>query len=73
MTIKNDLRLLSDYVFIDYTDTLKMKLNFTCVKDSLCKDNLISEKTYYNAYLSIDKKRQKTYIKCGSYSLLVKE
>ena len=72
MTIKNDLYLLANYTdFTNYSDILYSKYNFECVKDSLLKDGQISEKTFNNAYLHIDKKHRKTYIICNSYKLRI--
>ena len=72
MSYKTDIAIISSYLdYTDYSDIIKSKFNFECVKDCLCKDGVISEKTYNNAYLHIDKKHHKTYILCGCYKLRI--
>lgn len=72
MSYKKDLELLKGYITpTNYGDILQSRFNFECVKDFLCKDGIISDKTFNNAYLHIDKNKKKTYLCCGSYSLRI--
>ena len=64
MTIKNDLLTIRQYFNTDgdsikelyKDDEIKLKTEFNMLVDSLQKDNVISEKTARNVYLSRNKK-----------------
>lgn len=74
MTIKNDLQIIKSYFSItkeEYkNDKIKAKTEFNNITDFLCKDGLISEKTYNNAYLTSNK-RNDILILCNSYKLKI--
>lgn len=52
----------------DFTDEIKTKERFNYMVDNLNRDNLISDKTARNVYLSMKCKRLKASIVCGSYT-----
>lgn len=73
MSYLNDMEFVSNYIDfdIDFSDDIKTKEAFNYLIDNLTSDNLISEKTRQNIYLSIDKKKHKAHIVCGSYKLRI--
>lgn len=78
MTIKNDLLTIRQYFTMDgdnikelyKDDEITLKTEFNMLVDSLQKDNLISEKTAQNVYLSKSKKGMIT-MHCLSYSMQI--
>ena len=78
MTIKNDLLTIREYFNMDRDsikdlykdDEIKLKTEFNIFVDSLQKDNVISEKTAQNIYLSKNKKGMNT-MHCLSYSMQI--
>ena len=78
MTIKNDLLTIRQYFNMDgynlkelyKDDKIKLKTEFNMFVDSLQKDNVISEKTAQNVYLSRNKKGM-IIMNCLSYSMQV--
>ena len=78
MTIKNDLLTIRQYFNIDgynlkelyKDDKIKLKAEFNMLVDSLQKDNVISEKTAQNVYLSRNKKGM-IIMNCLSYSMQI--
>ena len=78
MTIKNDLLTIREYFNMDRDsikdlykdDEIKLKTEFNMLVDSLQKDNVISEKTAQNIYLSKSKKGMITMY-CLSYSMQI--
>ena len=78
MTIKNDLLTIREYFNMDRDsikdlykdDEIKLKTEFNMFVDSLQKDNVISEKTAQNIYLSKSKKGMIT-MHCLSYSMQI--
>lgn len=71
MSYKNDMEFiinqLDDFYF-DFTDPIRTKENFNYIIDNLNRNNLISDKTAQNIYLSIGYKRPRVSIVCGSYT-----
>lgn len=78
MTIKNDLLTIKLGFNMDgynlkelyKDDKIKLKTEFNMFVDNLQKDNVISEKTAQNVYLSRNKKGM-IMIYCLSYSMQV--
>ena len=78
MTIKNDLLTIREYFNMDRDsikelykdDEIKLKTEFNMLVDSLQKDNVISEKTARNVYLSRNKKGM-IIMHCLSYSMQI--
>lgn len=78
MTIKNDLSTIRQYFNMDGNsirelykdDKIKLKTEFNMFVDSLQKDNVISEKTAQNVYLSRNKKGM-VIMYCLSYSMQI--
>ena len=78
MTIKNDLLTIRQYfnkggdsikeLYKD--DEINLKTEFNMLVDSLQKDNVISEKTARNVYLSRNKKGM-IMMYCLSYSMQI--
>lgn len=78
MTIKNDLLIIKQNFNINryslkklYTnDEIKLKTEFNLFVDSLNRDNIISQKTAQNVYLSKNK-RDEILINCLLYSMKI--
>lgn len=78
MTIKNDLLIIKQSFNMDgynlkelyKDDKIKLKTEFNMFVDSLQKDNVISEKTAQNVYLSRNKKGM-IMIYCLSYGMQI--
>lgn len=78
MTIKNDLLIIKQGFNMDgynlkelyKDDKIKLKTEFNMFVDSLQKDNVISEKTAQNVYLSRNKKGM-IMIYCLSYGMQI--
>lgn len=78
MTIKNDLLIIKqDFNADGYNlkelykdDKIKLKTEFNMFVDSLQKNNVISEKTAQNVYLSRNKKGM-IMMYCLSYSMQI--
>lgn len=78
MTIKNDLLTIKQSFNMDgynlkelyKDDKIKLKTEFNMFVDSLQKDNVISEKTAQNVYLSRNKKGM-IIMYCLSYSMQI--
>lgn len=78
MTIKNDLLTIKQGFNMDgcnlkelyKDDKIKLKTEFDMFVDSLQKDNVISEKTAQNVYLSRNKKGM-IMMYCLSYSMQI--
>lgn len=78
MTIKNDLSTIKQYFNMNRNsieelykdDKIKLKTEFNMLVDSLQRDNVISEKTAQNVYLSRNKKGMVTMY-CLSYSMRI--
>lgn len=78
MTIKNDLLIIKqDFNADEYNlkelykdDKIKLKTEFNMFVDSLQKNNIISEKTAQNVYLSRNKKGM-IMMYCLSYSMQI--
>ena len=76
MTIKNDLLTIKQGFNMDgynlkelyKDDKIKLKTEFNMFVDNLQKDNVISEKTAQNVYLSRNKKNM-IMMYCLSYSM----
>lgn len=78
MTIKNDLLTIKQSFNMDgynlkklyKDDKIKLKTEFNMFVDNLQKDNVISEKTAQNVYLSRNKKGM-IMMYCLSYSMQI--
>lgn len=78
MSIKNDLQIIKQGFNMDgynlkelyKDDKIKLKTEFNMFVDGLQKDNVISEKTAQNVYLSRNKKGM-IMIYCLSYSMQI--
>lgn len=75
MSIKNDLQTIKFYLNDDLKkqwkdDKIKVNFEFSCLVDSLQKDNEISQKTSENVYLYENKKHE-IILTCCSYSVKV--
>lgn len=72
MSIKSDLKTISLYYEMSVEeykrDKCKARLHFMCVIDDLCKSGDISEKTYQNVDVSLNK-RNELVLRCLSYSM----
>lgn len=73
MSYLNDIEFIINNIYFDfdYSDKIKTKEQFNYLVDNLSLDNLISEKTRQNIYLSMDSKKRKTWIVCGCYKRLI--
>ena len=74
MSRKSDLDLIranAEIMEIDFSDTIKTCTEFNMLIDSLCKDGEVSDDTYSNTYLSVDSKKKRAYICCGSYTIRI--
>lgn len=72
MSYTSDMEFVYNYIDcidIDYTDVIKTKQSFNYLVNNLQADNLISQKSADNMYLSMDKDNKKAMIVCGSYRL----
>lgn len=71
MSYKKDIETILNIdnikFYINFLDISASKMSFYCLIDNLQKDNLISEKTSKNIYLSMNKKTKNAFIVCGSY------
>lgn len=78
MSIKNDLQIIKQGFNMDgynlkelyKDDKIKLKTEFNMFVDNLQKDNVISEKTAQNVYLSRNKKGM-IMMYCLSYSMQI--
>lgn len=78
MTVKNDLLTIKQGFNMDgynlkelyKDDKIQLKTEFNMFVDSLQKDNVISEKTAQNVYLSRNKKGM-IMMYCSSYSMQI--
>lgn len=76
MSIKKDLEYIKlffneiDLKEIYKEDKIKAKEIFNNTTDLLCKDREISERTYENVFLTMNKKNQ-LVIECLSYRMLL--
>ena len=71
MSYKSDIEFIINNIYfdLDFNDVIATKEKFNYLVDNLQKDNLISEKTAQNIYLSMDKIFKRAYILCGTYSI----
>lgn len=78
MTIKNDLLIIKQGFNMDgynlkelyQDDKIGLKTDFNLFVDGLSRDNIISQKTAQNVYLSKNK-RNEILINCLSYSMKI--
>lgn len=73
MSYKSDIEFILNNIYfdIDFSDIPATKEQFIYLVDNLQKDNLITEKTSQNIYLSINRQKKKAYIVCGSYKVKI--
>lgn len=77
MNIKDDLKYIKlyfneiDLEEIYKEDKIKAKEIFNNTTDMLCKDREISERTYENVFLTMNKRNQ-LVMECLSYRMLLK-
>lgn len=77
MSIKDDLKYIRLYFNeinlkeIYNEDKIKAKEIFNNITDTLCKDREISERTYENIFLTMNKRNQ-LVMDCLSYRMLLK-
>ena len=72
MSYTSDMEFVYNYIDcidIDYTDTTKSKQSFNYLVNNLRANNLISQGSADNMYLSMDKDNKQAMIVCGSYRL----
>ena len=72
MSYQSDMEFVYNYIDcidIDYTDTIKSKQSFNYLVNNLRADNLISQRSADNMYLSMDKENKQAMIVCGCYRL----
>lgn len=69
MSYTSDIEFVINNIYfdLDFSDIIATKEKFIFLIDNLQKDNLISEKTAQNIYLSMNKKTKHAFICCGSY------
>ena len=69
MSYTSDIEFVINNIYfdLDFDDIIATKEKFIFLVDNLAKDNLISEKTSQNIYLSMNKKTKNCFICCGSY------
>lgn len=73
MSYTSDIEFIMNNIYfdLDYTDLPKTHEQFSYLVDNLSRDNLISDKTTQNVYLSMNKKTKNAFICCGSYKVRV--
>ena len=69
MSYTSDIEFIINNIYfdLDFNDVIATKEQFNYLVDNLQTDNLISEKTAQNIYLSMNKKTKHVFICCGSY------
>lgn len=74
MSYKSDIGFIIHNIEfdLDFNDVIATKEQFNYLVNNLQLDDLISEKTAYNVYLSMDKLFKRAYIICGSYKISLK-
>lgn len=73
MSYLSDMEFITNNIYfdIDFSDIPRTTELFIYLIDNLQKDNLISEKTRQNIYLSMNKKTKNAFIVCGSYKIRI--
>lgn len=76
MTIKSDLKIIAEHYKYEYDvdkykkDVCAAKFDFSCIIDILCKHEIISNKTWQNVTITLNK-RNKLVLHCLSYTLQI--
>lgn len=73
MSYKSDIEFIINNIYfdIDFSDEIATKEQFNYLVDNLNRDNLISDRTSQNIYLSMNKQKKQAYIICGSYKTIL--
>ena len=73
MSYLSDIEFIMNNIYfdIDFSDEIATKEHFSYLVDNLNRDNIISDRTSQNIYLSMNKKTKNAFIVCGSYKIRI--